>query len=306
MAKQWTVSSVCVCMVGLLAAGGAWADNLILSVPDWNQPNSYNPPGAGYPNWCCPAAAANIMGYWEDVRGCVGLTDQQAYAAGPAYPANAGTWMQGLFNDGQIEMGWHMDTGGWQTVPRPFPPNSGGTALANIGPGILSYANGAWVDATPPGPGTPLTKVAFPNTSVGIDVVWGPLTWANYVAEIDAGNPAVVTWDTWVSAPNGTTHTVNGQTVHEYVWGTTDPHCVTGLGYLDKNPAGFNQELTAGAGDEWVIAQDNWSTTPRYVAVPFVQLKWRQNDYVTDVPEPATMGLLGMGAVALLSRRRRR
>ena len=49
-----------------------------------------------------------------------------------------------------IEMGWYMDTGGWRTAAAPgpyFPPYSGGgTAVANIFPGLMNYAHTGWTD----------------------------------------------------------------------------------------------------------------------------------------------------------------
>ena len=66
----------------VLFPGSAWADSLILSVRDWDQPSAYGV--GGYPNWCGPSAGRNLMGYWEDVMGKTGLTDRQAFPAGPA------------------------------------------------------------------------------------------------------------------------------------------------------------------------------------------------------------------------------
>ena len=260
-------------------------DSLILQVPDWDQPSAYGV--AGYPSWCSPTAAANVMGYWEDVMGCTGLTDRALFPATPAYPATAGTWQQGLWHDGTIEMGWHMDTGTWQSSPLGFPPNAGTTATANIGPGMLAYASSGYVDPTA------ITKVAYPNTSVGIDTVLGAAMWTQYMAEIDAGRPSVVSWLTWVdSTAPGNTHDINGQTVTEYPWTVTDPHSVCGVGYIEPTPGLFN-------GDEFIIAQDNWQTTGQYVAVP-VDSNWVQNDYVYDVPEPATLALLAIGGLFVL------
>jgi len=136
---------VAVFLVLLAVSGtGAWAQplpgNLILNVPVWNQPGNYGV--AGYANWCSPTAGGNVMGYWEDVMGCVGLADRQVMPNGPAYANNANTFQQGLFNDGQGEMGYFMGTQGWGPPPNTqFPPNTAfGTALANIGPGLVGYA----------------------------------------------------------------------------------------------------------------------------------------------------------------------
>lgn len=64
------------------AALGQLPGNLVLQVPDWNQPGNHG--AGGYPNWCSPTAGGNLMGYWEDVMGKTGLTDRQAFPAGPA------------------------------------------------------------------------------------------------------------------------------------------------------------------------------------------------------------------------------
>jgi len=302
-------SFVCVVMVCLLASVAA-ADALILGVPDINQPDWYaggGGPTAGlnvgdYPGWCCPTSGAMVMGYWEDIKGCTGLTDRLVFPASPAYPVTAGTWQQGLWHDGTVEMGWHMDTGGWQSVPRGFPPLFGSTMLINVGPGMLNYANAAWVDnnypPAGPAPGTGIVKVAYPDTAIAKDTVRGAAMWANYMAEIDAGRPSVVSWQHWVLAQTGQTWLVNGQTVWEYSWNMSTPeHCVAGVGYIDPTPQQF-------IGDEFIIAQDNWQTTVQYVAVP-VDVNWLQNDYVTHVPEPVTMVLLTLGGVVLIRRRRR-
>ncbi len=281
------------------AAWGQQPGNLVLSVPDWNQPAAYAV--GGYGNWCSPTAAANVMGYWEDVNGATGLTDRQAFNASPAFPTTAGTWQQGLYHDGTVEMGWHMDTGGWQTVPRPFPPAAGSTTINKIGPGIVLYANTAYTDPA----AAAIVKVAYPNTTVGIDTVNNPTMWANYVAEIDAARPAVVTFSSWVDTANPqASTTIVGfaqQTIERYPWDASygTEHSVTGVGYIDVNPGFQNNGV-----DEWFVVHDNWGTTGQFVAVPLDSV-WMQNDYVTNVPEPMTLALLGVGSVVMLVRRRR-
>ena len=289
------------------AALGQLPGNLILNVPDWNQPGNYGV--GGYPSWCSPTAGGNLMGYWEDVMGCVGLTDRQVMPAGPGYAGNANTWQQGLFNDGQIEMGWHMGTDGWVNPLTQWPPGAGGTPLIQIGPGMLNYATGAWVD-----PGlTAIAKVAYPNTQIGIDVLpANPVMWANYTAEIDAGRPALVSFDKWVNPQvflgNVTVQNFPMQQIETYqTWDlTTDPHTVVGVGYIDLNP-GFQNN----GQDEWFICQDGWpgpggggGGTGQYVRVP-VDTFWQQNDYVFNVPEPASAVVVLVGWMALLRRRRR-
>jgi len=239
------------------------ADDLITGVPDWNQPGNYSV--AGYPAWCAPTSGANIMGYWEDRLGLTGLADRQISPNTPAYPNNGNTWMQGLWHDGTIEMGWYMDTGSWRANNGPFPPNNGGTLIGtNIGPGAVAYAQATWTD-----PGG-LNKVAFANASTTKDTTANQAMWNKYMGEINSGKPVLCTFSTWADTQQGTT-TVNGQTVHLYSVGNGGYHTVAGVGYIDPTPAQFN-------GDERIIAQDNWPTTPQYVAVQTTS--WHQNDYV--------------------------
>ncbi len=282
--------------------------NLILQVPDWNQPDNTGAPVGAYPQWCSPTAGGNLMGYWEDVMGCTGLTDGAAYPLPAAnYPANAGTWQQNLFTDGIIEMGWFMDTGGWQSVPQPFPPFSGsGTQLPNIGLGLVAYAQGSWTDPSAGG----LTKTAYPNISTGMDAKGMiPLSltyaqmWQNYVTEIDAGRPIECSFYVWVNTaapgPIMSLDGFSGITIETYAWGATDPHSVVGVGYVDITPGIFKNDGT----DEWFICQDGWNTTGQYVAVP-LDGNWLQNDYVYDVPEPMTIALLAVGGMAMLRKKR--
>lgn len=288
------------CMIGFVVlwlASGLWADAIILNVPDWNQPANYGV--NGYPNWCSPTAGANIMGYWEDVKGCTGLTDRQAFPNSPAYPNTAGTWKQGLYHDGTIEMGWWMDTGNWRSNGGPFPPNAGGTNLGKIAIGLLGYANSAYND-----PGTGIVKVAYPNTQVTTQNSGNtPLAmmWPVYTAAIDAGEPVECSFDHWVDSTAPPEYAiVDGQTVEKYPWDfSSDPHSVVGVGYIDPVP-GYN-----GDGTEFFICQDNWPTTGRFVAVP-VDYVWLQNDYISNVPEPLTLTLLVMGSASLLLGRKKR
>ena len=306
--KRLIVVAVMALAVGLCGVAGA--DNAILNVPDWNQPSAYPAPVpvGGYGNWCSPTAAANALGYWEDVMGKTKLTDQQAFALSPAYPATAGTWQQGLFNDGSVEMGWHMNTGGWQSVPQPFPPGVGTTPAANIGPGIFTYASTGWVDG-----GTGIVKQAYPNivvtTESKLDQPPAQLAtmWPKYTAEIDAGRPVVSTFLHWVTIPFFNTVQINvgGQpiTVEQYLFNpATEEHTVTGVGYLDQTPGVFH-----GDGTEYFIVHDNWGTTGTWVAVA-VDVNWFQNDYIDFtsevVPEPAGLGLIGLALLAVRRRRR--
>jgi len=298
-----------------LLASQAVGSALLTTAPDWNQPNNY---AAGepalnvgdYPAWCSPTAAACLMGYWEDTKGMAGLTDGVAWPGTIAggYPGTAGTHTQGLWNDGTVELGWYMDTGGFGPPPvggGPFPPLAGNTPFANIAGGMGTYATTAWVDA-----GTGISKTAYPNTLVGTDIVGvaGLTTaqmWANYCNEISSNRPALVSFDKWVLT-DGPQQVPGFQGFCDiqplwYQWDQfgDEPHTTCGVGFIDLT-AGFQNNGT----DEWFVVQDNWSTTVRYVAVP-LGIEHVQNDYVFQIPEPASLALILMGAAPLFRRRRK-
>jgi len=303
-----------VVLVGSIVAAAyvGWADNLVFQVPDWNQPSAYGV--GGYPNWCSPTAGGNVMGYWEDVMGFAGLADRQAEPLGPGYPNNPGTWQQGLYHDGMIEMGWFMDTGSWTSAPVVYPPAAGGTGASLIAPGVMTYASTAWVD---PGAAA-IQKVAHPNVLVTTDTrSAGPppvnvnTMWPTYTAEIDAGRPVLCTFTTWVNWNQAGMVPVNINvggvpvTVETYPWDVNvGDHTVVGVGYVDLTP-----NVLGDLQNEWLIAQDGWQTTGQYVGVPLDQW-WFQNDYVLMwessgvIPEPAMLGLVGVALLAVRKRRK--
>jgi hypothetical protein len=293
----------------LLAAApsAAWAvvppnGKVIANVPDWLQPSDPAPAPniAGYWSWCAPTAGACLMGYWEDVLGKAGLTDGQvAPATVNPFPASP-SWMQGLWQDGCIELGWKMNTDGWNNQnPTQYPPNAaGGTQVINIGPGALQYATGAWFDAI-----NNVNKTGYAGITWK-DMVLGQPMWNNYKAEIDAGRPVLCSYERWVSNQTGTA-SVDGQTVHLYNLEAnpteTNGHTVCGVGYFDPTPG------QPWSGDERIIAEDNWGSTPMYVAVLFGDINgqsWEQNDYI-NLPEPATLAILAVGASLVVRFKRR-
>jgi hypothetical protein len=297
---------ICLVLCALFVAGAgstalAQQGGLILNVPDWNQPGDLDNV-AGYLNWCSPTAGGNIMGYWEDMKGKLGLADRLAFLAGAAYPVANPQWQQGLYRDGIVEMGWQMDTGGWNTAGGPFPPAllNGGTTLSNISIGLKGYATTAWLDPTG------IQKVAYPisvtteNVNMigqGVPMFSYATMWADYKTEIDAGRPVEISFDHWIvpqtPAPGSIPVPGKGVNADLYPWSTSgEPHSVVGVGYIDLN-AGF---LNNGA-DEYFVCQDGWSSTVwPYVAIPLNEhvppgtQHWQQNDYV-DVPEPAVWAM---------------
>jgi len=286
----------------LVQAGSASAGNaLILNVPDWDQPDDYAPVGGmvvgDAPSWCSPTSGANLMGYWEDQKGYNGLTDGSVFGASPAFPtpANAG-WQQNNWHDCTIEMGFFMDSGTWASRavnPGVWPPGAGWTQLINIGPGAATFAG--WKGY----PNIPFSKDVWPGPPPTFTQAMAQTFWNRYVADIDASEPVLCSFDVWVTPGVVGAVVVNEQTVakHDFAQGTS-PHTVVGVGYLDAN--------TALLGDEWFITQDNKTWTGQYVAVPFnwQQTEWRQNDYVA-IPEPATMSLLAFGVCVPLLRKRK-
>ncbi len=282
---------VIVIVIALTISSAAFADKVITGVPDWNQPDSYASSTAGmsagdYPDWCSPTSGASLMGYWEDVKGFTGLADGMVFSASPTYPANNGTWQQGKWHDGTIEMGWYMDTGKWQSMSRPFPPGVGATTTSDIGPGVVAYASDAGYTAT-------TSFDVWDGTMPSVAAMW-----SNYLVNIDSDLPVLCSFEPWVGTLIGSV-IVDGQSVDKYNFADTGTlgHTVVGVGYIDPDPSALH-------GDEFFITQDNWGTTVQYVAVPVNNLNWRQNDYVS-IPEPFTLVLLTAGIPLLIKRKRR-
>jgi hypothetical protein len=318
----WLPVFLAALLIAPAALAATWVPG---AVPDWNQPYSYAPPGNDpnpgvntdpYDNWCCPTAAANLFGWWEDNPGfagvnLTGLTDRQVFGASPLYANNnaAPLWQQGLWHDGTVEIGWFMDTNQWASNPgaNGWPNAGGGTLLGAISPGAASYAAGAWADAT-----SGLVKVGY-NCNFRIVAAGGGITpaqaWADYVADIKAGMPLLVTFDRWIN-PDSEQPVAGEPGVFEYDFGIGGmAHTVTGVGFIDPNPAVMD-------GGEMFIVHDSWSNTQTNVAVNLwtvwtgnpetsTPAPWLQNDHLWFVPEPGVM-LLVAGGLLLLIRRRRR
>ncbi|NQU76902.1 MAG: PEP-CTERM sorting domain-containing protein [Planctomycetes bacterium] len=324
--KGWLAAVV---VMGVAAVAYA-APIMLNGVPDWNQPLTYaafvppldGPPGpgggpAGVTNWCTPTAGANVMGWWEDTQGQNGIGDGVAFPGVIAYPNNdtdAGAadglpdYLQNQWNDGIIEMGWHMDTQAWRTNIQ-----HGGTLF------------GAGVMDCPGGITTYLNNYSNAQWTVwNYDVFNGgnsALAWNDYLTGglmptlppipappingLQIGQPVMVTLDVWVD-PNNQNMFDDGQ-IQWYDWSTSssDAHTVTGVGYAINWDPDAGGPLLAG---NWMIAHDGWGTTGVNVAVPwddFFTNIWWANTHVDLVPEPASVGLLVLGAIGLIRRRRR-
>ena len=295
--------------------------SVIQNVPDWNQPydgyladpNPGPPPNNAdpYDNYCTPTAAANLFGWWEDAKGFVGITDRQAFPNTPAYPNNVNppTWQQGLWHDGNIELGWQLDTNDVDPMKYGLPDGHLGTWLSDIAPGLSAYGNAAWVDPT-----SGIQKVGSPTYttnawSVNQANLGNSTPWTDFVAAINNGRPTLIDFDIWFPV-NPRSDPNYPEVDMFYDWGMPDEtmgHTVTGVGYLDVdgNP---NTAI-----DYWWIVHDNWSSTAATIALPYWNpadggpaYMWQQNDHVTIVPEPGTVVLALVGAAGLGILRRRR
>ena len=309
--------SLCVCSVCLGQAG----INLVTgNFADWNQPADYaNPtdnwmappdgPTGGVTNWCSPTAAANIMGWFEDNSGdpnLMGIADgYTAPNAETPYPDNgvadgSPDYQQNQWHDGTMELGYWMDTQGWQSG------SGSGTPQNNLPGGLQSYIGSA----------VPMTQWTIWNHPwTGSN---GAAGWQDYLGSvmgtptlppvttpptngITSNDPVLISWDTWVTPGTGAVGT-QGQ-VEWYNWSQTsgEPHCTTGVGYAaNYDPDGPSGGLPA---TDWVIVYDNWpstgATTGGLVGVPFWTQQsttlWRNTthlEYEGFIPEPSVAMLM--------------
>ena len=324
--------------LGVACTAASGAPVILNSVPDWHQAcliggnwgpnNGGNPPAgaANYKAWCTPTAAANVMGYWQDVVGC-NVADGAVYAScgltawTPPVPNN---WQDyeadassiptvggGVRAAGQ-DLGWHLNTNdqGDQTLPANG-AGAGetfrGTKRANVVQGLTNF----------------LTAHGYPGASVlrnGGGAAAIQAGWNDITNEIDAGRPLLGHFDHFNIFSIG-------DPVFE--WGDpTGGDSGTGEEWDPANGLGHTTTIVgyASAGDAanpWanthaIIVQDNrlygWEgpnclgqiwlpfATPR-VGAPWMALApWNSNTLI-NVPEPTSLLLLSLAGLALLHRR---
>ena len=159
-------------LIAAILAGSLWilpgalaGITVIQNVPDWNQPYD------GY------------------------LADPNPPTPNPAPPP---TWQQGLWHDGNIELGWYLDTNDVDLAKYVMPPDGHlGTWLTDIAPGLSAYGGGAWVD-----PSSGIQKIGSPNYttnawSVNPANLGNSTPWTDFVAAINNGRPTLIDFDIW-------------------------------------------------------------------------------------------------------------
>jgi len=288
--------------------------------------------------WCTPTAASCMMGHWADVRNVAGTGDASAdgnqgiangyggvaWAAGASwhdYCADATAaapfsrpWGPGAYPPpGVTDIGWYMNTnnlGDSGLITNPGAAHTG-TYVGNCDEGLNNYLS----DRASPLAGKALTTYVGAGGNAALA--------AMVKTEIDANRTVLGHFKWWVN-PNpagpgqgdGTEDSEDDfesssnpafanyyfdQTapkVDDEEWNNEDGeeglgHTVCIVGYSDD-----------GAGNvTHLIAHDNWPSTFRNVRVLVAGAPWSA---ITTVPEPATLGVLGLGTLLLAIRRKRR
>jgi hypothetical protein len=266
-------------------AGGTWVANTTVVpwptatkfvkglVPDWNQPYRYTGlspfggpgPDPGMPgqlnqwnDWCAPASAANLAGYWADYH-LTPVADTMAYPNSTVMWGAGPSW-QDYLADGfarpapetnppaslppsPTDIGWYMDTNlgvpydlaGAGTMGGYYfgnPPHSG-TYLKDIHVGLQNYLNSLYRS----GPGWD-TGAAGKVFAGGLDSTGGVAqvltdelsAFSQVRYEIDHNHVLLLCYKHWnVAAAQTSALTAVGQSTEAdyggtyYVWGDTPP-----------------------------------------------------------------------------------
>jgi hypothetical protein len=267
---------------------GVFIDN----VPDTSWSVAKNPP-----NYCAPLAMANILGYWDEVKGLANARNVTAWLS----PSD--------LNTVAFFVGYFMDTNNIQSSqPSNLRGNDAdghpGTYAKDITPGgTMDYVR--W-DAlhmfnTPPPP-LPTGKLGYTWTGTDDYCNLSPVGFPFIKTEIDAGRPLVICFKWWnLASGMNVTDPQTGTVISVYQWGdpshgSLDPpeewnwgygegcigHAVTCVGYiLNWDPDGSG---TVFSQDNYTIVHDTWATTPQNIAVPWTGAPWNSSHKVNPGP----------------------
>jgi len=338
------VAAISLVTAALVVAPALGAPVTIAGVADWHQPcligapngpNNWPNPVAGGPHyraWCAPTAAADIMGYWRDVKNMNGVADANVYVSmgtinwAPPVPTD---WqddeadasvippapLPNVRTAARSDLGWYLNTNdqGDPAAPGSGAPGAGtfvGSKYVALQSGLLNYLQVAGYASAS------VVYQAFPAAPVAAD--WAA-DWATIKAEISTGRPLMGLF------AHGAFHeSFPGSPVWEWGTGTQNDnqtgedwsangtgHAMTIVGYWDAADGANPQP-----GTNLILVQDNRQQTINGVPevinnlsqqpLPFSTpnnvglAPWK--GYVTVmVPEPGTLALLlaGLSAAAL-------
>ena len=277
-----------------LIANVSMAQVTITGVADLDQPPQNPLLSACLDNFCAPAAAANVLDYWDNVvanDNAVGVTGSLSVSQLAEYLS----WHMATNSEYDPSCNFSMGTVVWGRTQARTALTSG-TVATDKGPGIFDFA--LWDDDLHPmdNPGGPI-KPFFPigkksrrwrvETKLATDYGSDAAIWTEIQAEINAGRPPVLSFKHWhldhVSTVSNieyfdwkvdvtgtsdmnftTTGFTNMETPPTEDWNSDNRgHAVTGIGYRGAYDAGSGVK-------DWVIVHDNWPSTGKQVAVPFV------------------------------------